>query len=201
LCGRFYVDDETAKEIQKLVRKIDEQLKKAKLVGDVHPTELAAVIEAENRELRATAKRWGFPGFGNQRVLINARAETVMEKRMFRDNVQCRRVAIPAAGFYEWNQAKEKATFTAEDTDRGKARILYLAGFYGNFDGEDRFIILTTEANESMKPVHDRMPVMIGRDEIRPWITDSESMSAFLDRPQIRLIREQDSGQMRMEFE
>ena len=61
MCGRFFLNDETAREIQKLVRKIDEQLKKAKLVGDVHPTEFAAVIEAENKELRATAKRWGFP--------------------------------------------------------------------------------------------------------------------------------------------
>jgi len=180
MCGRFFLSDETAKEIQRLVRKIDEQLKKAKLVGDVHPTEFAAVIEAENRELRATAKRWGFPGFGNQRVLINARAETVMEKRMFRDNVQYRRVAIPAAGFYEWNQAKEKATLTAEDTEQRKARILYLAGFYGNFDGEDRFIILTTEANDSMKDVHHRMPLILEQDEVRAWLCDDSRLNQFL---------------------
>ena len=76
-----------------------------------------------------------------------------------------------------------------------------MAGFWREEQGTPRYTILTTDANESMVPVHDRMPVMIGRDEIRPWITDSESMSAFLDRPQIRLIREQDSGQIRMEFE
>ena len=43
MCGRFFVNNETAKEIQKLVRKIDEQLKRAESVGDVHPTEFAAV--------------------------------------------------------------------------------------------------------------------------------------------------------------
>ena len=198
MCGRFYVDDETAKEIQKLVRKIDEQLKKAKLVGDVHPTELAAVIEAENRELRATAKRWGFPGFGNQKVLINARAETVMEKRMFRDNVQCRRVAIPAAGFYEWNQAKEKVTFTAEGAEPGKARILYLAGFYGNFDGEDRFIILTTEANESMKDVHHRMPLILEQDEVKEWICDDGKVNQFLRKRPGQLKRRMDYEQQRL---
>ena len=200
MCGRFYVDDETAKEIQKLVRKIDEQLKKAKLVGDVHPTEFAAVIEAESRELRATAKRWGFPGFGGQKVLINARAETVMEKRMFRDNVQCRRVAIPAAGFYEWNQAKEKATFTAEDAEPGKARILYLAGFYGNFDGEDRFIILTTEANESMRDVHHRMPLILEQDEVREWICDDGKLSQFLRNRPGQLRKRMEYEQQRLMF-
>lgn len=180
MCGRFYVDDETAKEIQKLVRKIDEQLKKAKKVGDVHPTEFAAVITAESKELRATAKRWGFPGFGNQKVLINARAETVLEKRMFRDNVQRRRIAIPAAGFYEWNHAKEKVAFTSGASEQDKARVLYLAGFYGSFDGEDRFIILTTAANESMRAVHDRMPLILERNEVEAWLCDDDRLNMFL---------------------
>ena len=51
-----------------------------------------------------------------------------------------------------------------------------------------------------MEPVHDRMPVMIGRDEIGPWITEDERVSEFLERPQLRLVREQDSGQIRMYF-
>ena len=200
MCGRFFVDSETAKEIQKLVRKIDAQLKKAKMVGDVHPTEFAAVIEAENRELRATAKRWGFPGFGNQKVLINAKAETVMEKRLFRDNVQYRRIAIPAAGFYEWNQAKEKATFTAEEIEQGKARILYMAGFYGNFEGEDRFIILTTEANESMKDVHHRMPLILEQDEVGAWLCDASRLGSFLKKRPGQLKKTMEYEQQRLTF-
>ena len=200
MCGRFFLDDETAREIQKLVRKIDEQLKKAKLVGDVHPTEFAAVIEAENKELRATAKRWGFPGFGNQKVLINARAETVMEKRLFRDNVQYRRIAIPAAGFYEWNQAKEKATFTAKESEQEKARILYLAGFYGHFDGEDRFIILTTEANESMKDVHHRMPLILEQDEVGVWLCEDDRLNQFLKKRPGELKKYIENEQQRFSF-
>lgn len=200
MCGRFFLDDETAREIQKLVRKIDEQLKKAKLVGDVHPTEFAAVIEAENRELRATAKRWGFPGFGNQKVLINARAETVMEKRLFRENVQYRRIAIPAAGFYEWNHAKEKATFTASETERGKARILYLVGFYGSFEGEDRFIILTTGANESMKDVHHRMPLILTQDEVKAWLCDDSRLNDFLKKCPDPLKRRMEYEQQKLAF-
>ena len=78
--------------------------------------------------------------------------------------------------------------------------LLFMAGFYREEQGVPRYTILTTEANESMKPVHDRMPVMIGKNEIGPWITDNEKLPEFLERPQVRLIREQDSGQIRMDF-
>jgi hypothetical protein len=60
--------------------------------------------------------------------------------------------------------------------------------------------ILTTEANESMIRVHDRMPVLIGRDEMRSWIYDSSKLTEFLERKQPELICEQDSGQIRMDF-
>lgn len=65
---------------------------------------------------------------------------------------------IPAAGFYEWSRQKEKNTFYRKD-----GKPLYLAGFYDRFDKEDRFVILTTVANASMRPVHDRMPPCSGK--------------------------------------
>ena len=200
MCGRFFLDDETAKEIQKLVRKIDTQLKKAKMVGDVHPTDYAAVIEAESKELRATAKRWGFPGFGNQKVLINARAETAMEKRMFRDNIEHRRIVIPVAGFYEWNQEREKVTFSSNEIKDGRADVLYLAGFYGRFDGEDRFIILTTGANDSMKDVHHRMPLILTQDEVGDWLCDDSRINQFLKKRPEQLRKRMEYEQQRLVF-
>lgn len=77
MCGRYYVDDETAKEIEKIVRSVDEQLKK----------------------------------------------ESAMDKKMFCEAVEHRRLVIPAAGFYEWNRQKEKSTFTRKDSP-----VLYMAG-------------------------------------------------------------------------
>ena len=78
--------------------------------------------------------------------------------------------------------------------------LLLLAGIYHEEQGAPRYTILTTQANESMIPVHDRMPVMIGRNEIRPWLIDNEKLSDFLEKPQVKLVREQDSGQIRMDF-
>lgn len=60
--------------------------------------------------------------------------------------IQYHRILIPASGFYEWNQLKEKNTFTRSDST-----VMYLAGFCDWFENERRFVILTTVANESMK--------------------------------------------------
>ena len=76
-----------------------------------------------------------------------------------------------------------------------------LAGFYREEQGVPRYTILTTEANGSMIKVHDRMPVMIGRDEIRPWIEDDAKLPDFLGREQKPLVCEQESGQMSFLFE
>ena len=85
------------------------------------------------------------------------------ERPMFSDSVAHRRIAIPAAGFYEWNKDKKKYTF------RRKDKNLYgWQDFITDLGEEDRFVILTTGANASMEPVHDRMPLILEEDEIIP---------------------------------
>ena len=78
--------------------------------------------------------------------------------------------------------------------------MILFAGFYREEHGADRYTILTTEANDSMIRVHDRMPVMISRDEIRLWIYDDAKFPELLERKQPELTCEQDSGQIRMDF-
>ena len=68
---------------------------------------------------------------------------------------------IPAKGFWEWNKSKEKFSF-----ERTDSQVLFMAGCYDCIDGQDRFVILTTEANSSVKPVHDRMPLILERNEL-----------------------------------
>ena len=199
MCCRYYYEDEIRERMQDLLDSqsitADAGLK-AEPGRDVRPSDASAVIYQNGKDLAAGDMRWGFSNPYQKRLIINARVETAAEKNLFADSVAKRRCIIPASGFYEWDPYKARFRFTRPD-----GGLILMAGFWREEQGTPRYTILTTDANESMKPVHDRMPVMIGRDEIRPWITDSESMSAFLDRPQIRLIREQDSGQIRMEFE
>ena len=182
MCGRYYVDDGTAKEIEKLVWQVDEKVGRKALAckieieaKDIHPTELAPILAASGSVLECRWQLWGFLGFQKGRVIFNARCESAMEKPMFREAVLHRRAVIPAAGFYEWNQGKQKYTFCRESGD-----AMFMAGCYRKYEDGDRFVILTTQANASMEPVHDRMPLILERDEAVCWLLEDDASEEML---------------------
>lgn len=71
------------------------------------------------------------------------------------------------SGFYEWDQDKKKFLFREKDS-----KVLYLAGFYKNFEDGNRSIILTTVANKSIAAIHNRMPMILEKDTIEKWLFD-----------------------------
>ena len=190
MCGRYYVDDDTAREIEKMVREVDGKLKKERR-GDICPSQSAAVITGKKPYLTAEERIWGFPQYQKNGLLINARAETALERKMFRESVLHRRCIIPARHFYEWDSDKNKVTFQSENQS-----ILYMAGFYNRFREEDRFIILTAEANASVKPVHHRMPLLLERKEVEDWIYDDTFLEFALHKTQPKLRRMQEYEQI-----
>lgn len=195
MCGRYYVDDETAREIEKLIRQVDEKMRKAENIhlqaGDIHPSEVAPVIAANHNNLCCRWQRWGFPGFNGKQLIFNARSESALEKKMFKESVEQRRVVVPATWFYEWNKNKEKNIFYRE-----KQPVLYMAGLYNRYQDEDRFVILTTAANESMRPVHDRMPLVLEQDEIEKWLFEDSLTESLLHKKPALLERRVDFEQM-----
>ena len=199
MCGRYYIDDDTAREIEKLVRRVDERMRQAPAAGgplqakDIHPSEIAPVLAAEGQNLCCRWQKWGFPGFHGKQLIFNARSESALEKKMFRESVEQRRIVVPAAWFYEWNRDKEKNIFY-----RKGQPVLYMAGFYNRYQGENRFVILTTEANDSMRPVHDRMPLVLERDEIQQWLNEDLLVGAFLQKTSPLLERRMDFEQIRL---
>ena len=78
-------------------------------------------------------------------------------------------------GFYEWDREETKYQFRLPGRDR-----LYLAGLWNVFQGEERFVILTTAPNDTIINVHDRMPVLLTDDEVTPWLYDTGTASAKL---------------------
>ncbi len=182
MCGRYYADDEMAKAIEKLISQTEGKLRREAMdavdmlsARDIHPSDTAPVLAEWEGSLCCQWQRWGFPGFKGKQVIFNARSESVMEKPLFRDSVRHRRVVVPAASFYEWNARKEKSTFYKEGQP-----VLFMAGFYGRYEDGNRFVILTTAANASMKPVHDRMPLLLERDEVAGWVLDDGRMENIL---------------------
>lgn len=188
MCGRYHFSAELLDEIRDLTEQKDWKLELGVLDRDIHPGDTAPVITAAGDQcgsLRACRQKWGYPGPGGKGLVFNARSESVFEKRMFRDSVSQRRAAVPVSWFYEWNKNKEKFTFTKEGS-----RILFLAGFYGRYEDGDRFVILTTQANASMAPVHSRMPLVLEREQVREWILDSKKTKELLGQEPPRLARD-----------
>lgn len=144
--------------------------------NDIHPQDLAPVLVARGRMLRALPMRWGMQNPKSGALVINARKETATQKPMFSESLRSRRCILPATKFYEWDAAKQRVTFSPVTGGR-----LYLCGLYRMEEDVPHFVILTKPAGEIMQPIHDRMPVMVAEDDIDPWLTDAAQAMALLE--------------------
>lgn len=81
-------------------------------------------------------------------------------------------------------------TFLREDKP-----LLYMAGFYNQFQGTDRFIIITTQANISVSPVHERMPLILEEGELQDWVYDDKFLEFALHKTPPLLSRHQEYEQ------
>ncbi len=176
MCGVFYVDDETMREIQKIAGKIDKNVAAA---GDIYPSRPALILRANHQEMVSAVLKWGYEAYGKKTLIFNARSETVRERPMFRRDFEERRCLIPANKFYEWKKIntkqKEKYEFFTPD------RILYLAGIYHKDPLGDRFTILTRAAEGCMEEVHHRMPLILNEREIENWLFSKKEAAELLE--------------------
>ena len=189
MCGRYFVDDEMWREIKKICKQIDDSKLKVTR-GDVRPTDMAVVLMGM-KEVRTEQMQWGFTQQYQEGLLINARAETVLSKPSFRDSMRHCRCVIPAAGFYEWNKAKEQVSFRMP-----QSKILYMAGIWQPTAKEKQFTILTTSPNDSVSTVHDRMPLVLTSEEIIPWIQSFDAAEKLLTKTPPFLEHKQEYEQL-----
>lgn len=194
MCGRYYVDEEMLHEIKKITRKIDEKFGNVR-TGEILPSQNAMVLTGKTPELSAEIMQWGFPRYDKKGLIINARAESVKEKKTFRDSAIHRRCIVPAAHYFEWDKEKSKTTLSR--TDEG---IVYMAGIYQYFQNVERFVILTTEANSSVFKIHDRMPLILEEKELEGWIYDNELADYLLRKTPVHLKTFQEYTQQTLNF-
>lgn len=155
--------------------------------GEIFPTDKAPILIRQEGVVRPVAVSWGFPGFKGKGVIINARAETVPEKPMFRRCLEGQRCIIPSSGFFEWSHDGQKIKY---QFNLPEISALYMAGLFQNFNNERRFIIITTAANSSMSEVHNRMPVVLGDKEKERWIESPQEAARILSVVPPMLIRQ-----------
>ncbi|MDE7184518.1 MAG: SOS response-associated peptidase [Lachnospiraceae bacterium] len=186
MCSRYYFDNDTMNDILNIVKETDASLRGMQADRDIYPTDDAAVIIRNAAGgIKLSKVKWGYPGINGSGIIINARAESALDKKMFEGGIRRRRAVIPAEYFYEWSRNKEKNTFRRKDRD-----TVYMAGFYDLTDAGERFIILTTQANASMIKIHDRMPLILEKGQIKDWVLDDTAVDHFLRQTPVLLDRE-----------
>ncbi len=165
---------------------------------NIAPTQyIAAIRNSDNNERELVMLRWGLvpfwakdPSIGNR--MINARAETVAEKPSFRAAYSRRRCVVLADGFYEWRREADAKTPYFISLTNGKP--FALAGLWENWqdkesdDSIQSATLITTEANDFMRPIHHRMPMILEADAANDWLGGDKTMleTAAANSPSLR---------------
>jgi putative SOS response-associated peptidase YedK len=176
MCGRFarIVSDATLREKYRLERMAQLQDR-----YNIAPMQNIAAVRTIEKGRELVLLQWGLiPGWSKDDKiafkLTNARAETVAEKPSFRSAFKKRRCLIPASGYYEWQKQATgpKQPFYIFPHDGGLFSFAGLWESWHNPKGEEvqTCTILTTSANEVMKPIHERMPVILGPSAEEQWL-------------------------------
>ena len=185
MCGRYdFGKGATDEKMVALIKAMESKYPGMYKTGEILPGDTAPAVIARSDKIIPVPAVFGFPGFSGGRLLINARAETAAEKKTFAESLKERRVILPATGFYEWDAKKTKYLFTV-----GDRTVFYLCGLYRIVDGQYRFVILTRAANDTMIETHDRMPVIVGQNEVRPYLTDLAAAKEILSSASPELVR------------
>ena len=118
-----------------------------------------------------------------QYLLNNARADGIEKKPSFRSPFKHRRCIIPASGFYEWQQIeKRKQSYFVHPVDGG---YFAFAGLWDHWEGVDGKVvesctIITTDANNIMGKIHNRMPVILQKNDLQSWLNHKSSQEELL---------------------
>jgi len=146
---------------------------------NIAPGQMVPVVIAGGEGRRLGMLRWGLvppwaddPKIGNR--MINARAETLEERPAYRNAYRTKRCLIPADGFYEWKKAAGGPSRPFRITLRGGG-LFSLAGLYETWTSPDgdrlhTCAVLTTEPNRLMADIHDRMPVILRKEDEDLWL-------------------------------
>lgn len=190
MCGRFsyFIGSDVLKKyfgISNLIHNIEPKY-------NIAPNEEVYVVVNQN-ENQLKLMKWGLlphwsPDKTSLRKMINARSETIWQKGAFKHSIAKKRCVIPASGFYEWKQDKGKKIpyfFFLEDQE-----VMSFGGIYDVWYSDfgytiTSFSIITTDANSVVREVHDRMPLILSRKNVKKWLDPmiNEKMTKALMRP------------------
>jgi putative SOS response-associated peptidase YedK len=184
MCGRFTLRHDAAKIVQRFG--IEDLVFSPGPRYNIAPGEMVGAIVSGIGGYSLEEFKWGLISSSNRDAsnpLINIRIESLGQQRLFKESLEQRRCLIPSDGFYEWRGRKSPFYFQRRDRD--------LFAFAGIWDERRKpgdspsgpvrtLTIITTDADDFVRPIHDRMPVIVPREDERLWLDPSIKSPADL---------------------
>lgn len=189
MCGRYAIFGPVSRKNRELLEFLDRELAFGPTYNAA-PTQQLPVYRVIRGGGNLALLRWGLIPYWAKNAaigakMINARADTLAEKPAFGSAFLRRRCLVPMTGFYEWK--KGGARNIPHYVHLLNAEIFAAAGLYEFWPGKDgagpieSFTIITTEANELMRTLHDRMPVILHEADYAAWLDPQNADTAALE--------------------
>lgn len=180
MCNSFFVDKNIARELFDL--NIESSSESIVGIGDIFPSDYCNVI-IKNGDFKLFKMKWFYSSNLDKTNIFNARIETVFEKPIFKNSILNRRCIIPVSYFYEYENLKsEKIKHKIFSKNKN---VLFLAAIYNIFKKEDEFFygfsILTKESDFEVKKIHNRMPIIIEKNDLKLWLDKVTKKATLLN--------------------
>jgi len=191
MCGRF-TQNYTWRELVELYR-LTQPARNLRPRYNIAPTTTIDVVRLAETGPELVPMRWGLiPGWWEKTAkevpsTFNARAETVAEKPMFRSAFKRTRCIVPASGYYEWRAAEGGKQPYFISAARGE--VLSIAGLWDQWKDPETgepvlsATLIVTSANDFTRPIHDRVPVLLGQRDHEAWLTGKAGVELLRPAP------------------
>ena len=189
MCGRYAIFGPVSRRNREALEFLEQQQNFTPTYNAV-PTQQLPVFRVSARHDRELALlRWGLVPFWAKNAaigakLINARGDTVAEKPAFREAFRRRHCLVPMSGFYEWRKVGTgRMPYYVHLLNTDVFAVAGLHEFWPGRDGTapiESFTVITTEANELMRPLHDRMPAILHESDYEAWLAPKDQDPAAL---------------------
>ena len=190
MCCRYWTDE--SPELRPIVEEMNrsplmrkwQDKAKVKSYGEIFPTDVVPVIAPNRSGLRTVyPMKWGYSG---KSLLMNARSETAAEKLTFREDWVRHRCIVPASWYFEWEHYPgsdgKKHTGDKYLIHPKDSAVTWLCGLYRIENGLPVFVILTREPGETIRFLHDRMPLIMPDELVTEWIRPDRKAEELLPR-------------------
>jgi len=162
MCGRYHFgisNSKTGKQLKQKAQKMNLVFAQ----GEIFPSNNVLCIIPKENKIDLSVKKWGIEA---KSLLINARVETLNDRMTFNE-IKHRRCALICDGFYEWDKQKNKYLINFNE------EYMYLACIFNN---DDELVILTKSANTIFSKIHDRMPIIMNKEEMLCYIHNKDTI-------------------------